>query len=189
MELTERQKEITEAALNLIAEQGIQNLTIRNLSKAIGVTEAAIYRHFSSKQEIIHALLQRCEDAVEWDENLRGWAALRSFALGRISLILQRPELSRVFFSEEIFQNDEECRAMLQEMTLQHKGCLKDRFLEAQEDGELRRDIPLDTLFCLVFGPVRLLIKQWGLSNRAFDLKQRGMELLDTLKMILHPAE
>ena len=36
--LTSRQAEIVDAALKLIAEQGIQHLTIRNLSTAIGVT-------------------------------------------------------------------------------------------------------------------------------------------------------
>ncbi|MGD9706046.1 MAG: TetR family transcriptional regulator, partial [Candidatus Delongbacteria bacterium] len=41
-ELTERQKEILEKAIKIIAEEGIQNLTIKNLSKAVGVTEAAL---------------------------------------------------------------------------------------------------------------------------------------------------
>ncbi len=54
---TERQKEIISVSLELISEKGIQGLTIKNLSKKIGVTEPAIYRHFDSKTEILISIL------------------------------------------------------------------------------------------------------------------------------------
>ena len=41
-ELTTRQNEIVDAALRLIAEKGMRNLTIRHLSQALGVTDAAL---------------------------------------------------------------------------------------------------------------------------------------------------
>ena len=46
MKLTKRQNEIIDTALNLTASGGIQNLTIKNLADALGITEPAIYRHF-----------------------------------------------------------------------------------------------------------------------------------------------
>jgi AcrR family transcriptional regulator len=45
-ELSDRQKEIIEVSLALIAENGIQGLTIKNLAKRIGFSESAIYRHY-----------------------------------------------------------------------------------------------------------------------------------------------
>ena len=56
---------------------------------------------------------------------------------------------------------------------------------EAIEADEIRDDIPLDTLFRLVIGPLRLLIKQWGLSNGAFDLQEKCHELQESLKKLL----
>ncbi len=187
MALTGRQQEITGAALQLIAEAGIQNLTIRNLAKAVGVTEAAVYRHFAGKNEIIRALILRFEETVQWQKELRGWEAIRGFAMNRIALILDNPPLAHVFFSEEIFQDDEEARKILQDTLLRHRKALEERFQEAKADGKLRRDVPIDALPCIVYGPVRLLIKQWGLSGHAFDLKQRCRQLLDTLEFILQP--
>ena len=58
-------------------------------------------------------------------------------------------------------------------------------FKEAIEAGEIRDDIPLDTLFRLVIGPLRLLIKQWGLSNGAFDLQEKRQELQESLRKLL----
>ena len=59
MPLTTRQKQITQIALELIASGGIQNLTIKNIAAQLKITEPAIYRHFSTKAEIITAMLRR----------------------------------------------------------------------------------------------------------------------------------
>ena len=56
-ELTDKQKQIVEAAIELISEKSIQGLTIKNLSQKIGLTEGAIYRHFESKLDILLTIL------------------------------------------------------------------------------------------------------------------------------------
>ena len=65
MSLTKRQSEIIDAALKLTAEGGIQNLTIKNLGNALGITEPAIYRHFRSKSEIVRTMIGRFDEAVK----------------------------------------------------------------------------------------------------------------------------
>ena len=59
MKLTKRQNEIIDTALNLTASGGIQNLTIKNLADALGITEPAIYRHFKNKSEIVKTMIAR----------------------------------------------------------------------------------------------------------------------------------
>ena len=66
-----------------------------------------------------------------------------------------------------------------------HKETLERHFREAQERGEIRKDLPVDMLFRLFFGPVRLLIKQWGMARGAFDLRRKGEELLNALRLTL----
>ena len=41
-----RREQIAEAALTLLAEQGLGGLTARNVAKAVGLTAPALYRHF-----------------------------------------------------------------------------------------------------------------------------------------------
>ncbi|MBT4340250.1 MAG: TetR/AcrR family transcriptional regulator, partial [Bacteroidetes bacterium] len=62
---TDRQKEIVEVALELITEKGIQGLTIKNLSKKIGISEPAIYRHFDNKIQILISILEFFKDNTE----------------------------------------------------------------------------------------------------------------------------
>ena len=185
--LTSRQAEIVDAALKLIAEQGIQHLTIRNLSTAIGVTEAALYRHFPGKTEIIQAMVSRFEEDVDDIGELRGWTAVEAALVRRTELVLAKPDLARVLFAEELFKDSPEIAQILHGMMQRHQQIMKCHFQEAVDDGVIRADIPMDTLFRLILGPLRLLIKQWGLSDGAFDLRAKRDEMLEFMKELLAP--
>ena len=185
--LTSRQAEIVDAALKLIAEQGIQHLTIRNLSTAIGVTEAALYRHFPGKTEIIQAMVSRFEEDVDDIGELRGWTAVEAALVRRTELVLAKPDLARVLFAEELFKDSPEIAQILYGMMQRHQQIMKCHFQEAVDDGVIRADIPMDTLFRLILGPLRLLIKQWGLSDGAFDLRAKRDEMLEFMKELLAP--
>lgn len=52
-----RQGQIKRAVLEIIAEEGLHNISTRNLAKKIGFTEGAIFRHFSSKRDIIKGIM------------------------------------------------------------------------------------------------------------------------------------
>ena len=186
--LTPRQAEIVDAALKLIAEQGIQHLTIRNLSTAIGVTEAALYRHFPGKTEIIQAMVSRFEEDVDDIGELRGWAAIEAALVRRTELVLAKPDLARVLFAEELFKDSPEIEQILHGMMQRHYKIMEQHFQEAVEDGVIRADIPMDTLFRLVLGPLRLLIKQWGLSGGSFDLRAKRDEMLSLMKELFAPS-
>lgn len=185
--LTSRQAEIVDAALKLIAEQGIQHLTIRNLSTAIGVTEAALYRHFPGKTEIIQAMVSRFEEDVDDIGELRGWTAIEAALVRRTELVLAKPDLARVVFAEELFKDSPETEQILHGMMQRHYKIMGQHFQEAVEDGVIRADIPMDTLFRLILGPLRLLIKQWGLSGGSFDLRAKRDEMLSLMKELFAP--
>ena len=185
--LTPRQAEIVDAALKLIAEQGIQHLTIRNLSTTIGVTEAALYRHFPGKTEIIQAMVSRFEEDVDDIGECRGWAAIEAALVRRTELVLAKPDLARVLFAEELFNDSPEIAQILHGMMQRHYKIMEQHFQEAVEDGAIRMDIPMDTLFRLILGPLRLLIKQWGLSGGSFDLRAKRDEMISLMKELLAP--
>ena len=181
-----RQNEILDAALHLIAEKGIRNLTIRHLSQAMHITDAALYYYFQDKLAIIQALVSRFEgeaDAVE--DELHGWAAVEAALIHRTELVLATPDLARVVFAEELFQGDPEVEQILFGMMQRHRKIMLRHFKEAEDAGEIRSDIPDDTLFRMILGPLRLLIKQWGMSHGAFDLRKESQKLLDGLRIVL----
>ncbi len=52
-------EKIDMAALQLFAERGFKGTTMKDIAKVVGVTEGAIYRHYSSKEEIVENLIDR----------------------------------------------------------------------------------------------------------------------------------
>lgn len=183
--LTARQNKIADIALRLIAEGGMENFTIKNLAAQLGVTEPALYRHFRGKSDIIKAMISRFDTSVPVSEEISGFGAVAAFAKARFELVAANPPLARVMFAEDMFMRDPEFLKLMMSMMHRHKAAIENAFAFAQNSGEIRADIPLDMLFRLVFGPVRLLIKQWGMSGGAFDLAAKGDELIETLRSVL----
>jgi AcrR family transcriptional regulator len=63
------QTRILDAALQLIAEHGVGGTSLQMIADAIGVTKAAVYHQFKTKEEIVIALTERelgsLEEALE----------------------------------------------------------------------------------------------------------------------------
>jgi AcrR family transcriptional regulator len=56
----ERRDQILDAALKVFAERGFHGATTRELAKASGVSEALMFRHFPSKEDLYLALQSHC---------------------------------------------------------------------------------------------------------------------------------
>lgn len=188
--LTKRQKEIIANALLLTAHGGIQNLTIKNLADSLGITEPAIYRHFKNKSEIVKTMIRsfEAESAEKLSEpNQVGLAGIEDFVKSRFALVASNPPLAKVMFAEELFMDDPEYSELLVSMMHKHKAALTEMFATARELGEIRSDIRTEMLFRLILGPVRLVIKQWGMSRQGFDLVATGNELWEEMRKLLAP--
>lgn len=53
--------QITSAALHIYAAEGARGLTMRRVAGAVGVTAAALYRHFRNKDALVDAIAHAAE--------------------------------------------------------------------------------------------------------------------------------
>src|SRR5215468_11310071 len=58
-------------ALQLFAEQGYEQTSLREIAERLGVTKAALYYHFKSKEDIVRSLV---EDYIGQIDALIAWA-------------------------------------------------------------------------------------------------------------------
>jgi AcrR family transcriptional regulator len=56
-----RADQIVRQATELFSQDGYRKVTVKQLAKACGVSEAALYRHFGSKEDIYNAVLDQIE--------------------------------------------------------------------------------------------------------------------------------
>lgn len=85
---TAAQTRVLDAALKLIAEHGVSGTSLQMIADAMGVTKAAVYRQFKTKEEIVIAItereLSRLEDALEAAESAGHRLRSREILLDRM---------------------------------------------------------------------------------------------------------
>lgn len=85
---TAAQARVLDAAFNLIAQHGVSGTSLQMIADAIGVTKAAVYRQFKSKDDIIIALTERelggLEAGLEAAEAEKSATRAREVLLGKV---------------------------------------------------------------------------------------------------------
>ena len=181
MDLSKRQKEIIGAAISLVAQNGIEGLTTKALSAAVGISEPALYRHFSNKAEIVRAMIACFDGDVENLKNTQsGWQFIKAFFAHRIEQVRTEPELANIIYSEELFIHNNDYAALMKEMMHKHRNMIMENIVIASENGVIRSDISPEMVFRMLAGSLRLLIKQYGMSGNAFDLCSESTILFNT---------
>lgn len=187
VELTKRQMEIVNAAIKVIAELGYMKLTTKNLAKEMGVTDAALYKHFASKKELIRMILCYFEQVscsiIEKlnNSNLSGLGRIRGFVMNRYEIFCEEPDLARVMFSEELFLNDSSLEEKMLSIMHIHRDVVMGFIRKGQQEDEIRPELNPMHIFRMVVGSMRLLVNQWNMSRHAFDLKAEGKALLEEI--------
>lgn len=191
MENTPRQKEIILAAIKIIATKGYQELTTKHLAEEVGVSEAALYRHFDSKTDLIHKILEYFQQVAHeamgdiHDTIKDPLKQIKAFVMNRYKLFMQNPDLAKVMFSEEIFQNDRSLAEHNLTIMHIHRDQLLASINQAQERGEIRQDLEAIQLFRIIVGSMRLLVTQWQLCGNQFELLSEGEKLWKTITKII----
>lgn len=189
--LSERQEEILEKSIQLIAEKGIQGFTIKNLSKAIGISEPAIYRHFKSKTDILLKILDNFMQMANMlssmmKENKMKSIEKISFMFNQmVETFTQNPAIVSVIFSEEIFKNEDILKNKIIEILNKNEETVELIIKTGQKNSEIRKDINEKTLSLMVMGSLRLLVKRWELGNYEINLKEEGKSLIDGIQTVL----
>src|SRR5947209_1665329 len=69
----ERRSQILQQAINLFSKHGFNGTTTKEIAKAAGISEAMVFRHFATKNELYDAILdyKAChnQQSLPWEEN------------------------------------------------------------------------------------------------------------------------
>ncbi len=191
---TKRQQQIIDTAIELIADKGIQELTIKNLSKKIGIAESAIYRHFSSKMEILLGILtlfKTHKERINGDIGRLQSAnseKLHAMLRQRFEHFIKNRAMATVIFSEELFRNDRRLSEQIYEIMLANQEVIINLIKQGQQNGEFRNDVPAQEIAFMVTGALRLIVTHWRLSDFKIDLLEEGEKLWYTIERLIERA-
>jgi len=188
---TKRQKQIIEEAVNIIHSKGIQGFTIKNLSKALGLTEAAIYRHFKSKTEILCSVLDNF--IVILSDYIASIKEANTTSLDKIKDIFDtlsttftnKPAYVSIIFAEEIFNNEKSLSARVSIILKKNNDAFKCIIEAGQKNNEISKDINSQELTLITMGAFRLMVKNWNMCNFDFNLKQSSEKLYNSIVLLI----
>ncbi|WP_327588362.1 TetR/AcrR family transcriptional regulator [Nonomuraea sp. NBC_00507] len=169
--------DIQQAALTLFTERGYDATSMREIAEQIGITKAALYYHFDSKEAIVLSLFQ---------ENMRALDDLLDWAAGQPLT----PELSAEFLGRWIVQGAREGLRTMRFVAANHAALRT--VMPLRQGGPLDR---VDRAARLLLGPdapldERLRIRMALLSVHNAVMASRGTEATDDdiLAIAMHAA-
>ncbi len=190
--LSLRQQEIIDSALEIIAEKGIENFTIKNLAKARGVSEPALYRHFESKENILILIISQYRNSVFdlfdqlIDSEIPSHKKIESFYIETIHRFSNKPSLSTILFSDELFRHNKrlskEVNSIIEMMHARIEIILK----KAKSKKELKTESPCSDLAWIIMGTMRICITRWRLADYSYDAVKEVKAMLKSLKKIIY---
>jgi AcrR family transcriptional regulator len=177
-----RKKQIMDAARKLIMRAGSEHVTVRNMAKEVGISEAAIYRHFKSKTEILSFLADSVADGLLHDIDTAGSVGFTSVDIideilrTHLSSIEQRRGLSFLVLAEIISFGDKSLNKKVSDNIQIYVDRLRLLLADGARAGLVRQDINLHAAAMLLFGMIQGLVNIWALSSFKFDLTEKYSE-------------
>ncbi|MCF7824665.1 MAG: TetR/AcrR family transcriptional regulator [Candidatus Marinimicrobia bacterium] len=187
---TKRQTQIIQAAVVIIAENGIQGLTMKNIAAVIGISEPALYRHFSGKHEILSGIIKLMrmnthENSHVSKIELSPIQTLELALRNRTAAFIDNPALAAIIFSEEIFISDNKLSREIRAMMDERQDLFIMLLSKGQEGGEVRTDVGPEQLAILIIGAFRFIVTKCHLFDRGVNLEGEVEQLIDSIKKMI----
>jgi len=178
----ERKAQIVDEAMRLAAELGPDRMTTQKLADAVGITQAAIFRHFPSKSEIWMAVADRIGSAmpaklIESDEP--PLVRLRAIVERQFEFIVKTPSIPAILYSRELHAENEPLRKQFSELIGKRQALFAGFFAAAAKNGDLQPDLDPEDAARLLLAFIQGMAMRWSMEERRFDLVADGMRLLE----------
>jgi AcrR family transcriptional regulator len=181
-------EKITQAAIELFAQQGFRGTRMADIAKAANLTEPGLLHHFPSKTHLLMEVLKE-RDRIDSE---------------RMRLTLQKNGNHFVEAGIELVEHNETVPGLVQLFTLLvAEGISQDHpahnffiqryqrerehmaqvIRQAQHANEVRSDIPAETLVVLIFAMMDGLQVQWLLEPEKIDMSEMFRVLMAMLKV------
>lgn len=186
-----RKAEIVATILGLADRIGPDRVTTSAVATEVGVTQAAIFRHFPTKAAMWNAVADHVAVTLTtaWDAALaqselpvERVKALIGAQLGQIAAT---PAMPMLLFSRELNVENADLRAAFRGRLVMFHGHLMREIAAGQATHALRGDVAAADVSVLLTSLVQGVAIRWSLGARDFDLRAEGMRLLDVQLRLL----
>ncbi|HKO61605.1 MAG TPA: TetR/AcrR family transcriptional regulator [Pyrinomonadaceae bacterium] len=181
MTAEDRKVQILRVAVGLFSKKGFGGTTTKEIAQAAGVSEAMVFRHYSTKQELYTAILDHkaCSgDAMDPEELVADalqekddWAVFHRLALGALDHHEKDPEFQRLLLHSAL--EGHELAQMFFEKFVERVYALLGNYIAGrQRDGAMANIDPRIVVRSFIG-----MIVHHSLNNNLWDPRQRLLKI------------
>lgn len=165
------------AAIDLLDRSGVQGLTAREIARVEGLTEAAVYRHFKGKKEILEGIIRRF---ASYDEKIGSTMrqqvmteeqGLLYYAETYAANYQGYPQLVTLLFSFDVYRYDPPLKALMQGTMDKRRSFLEQFIRQCRTEGRGSGTMEPALLSDMVLGCILNSAYYWKLSDCSTDFK------------------
>ncbi|MGI6084226.1 MAG: TetR/AcrR family transcriptional regulator [Acetivibrionales bacterium] len=184
-----RKERLIITAIEVLDELGIQGLSTREIAKRQGVSEATLFRHYKSKNELLLGMLDHYS---KFDNDILQSAKLKKLSSKESIIFLiastmeyyeNYPAVTSIMQIFDVLRYDSALRDKVNMILTNQSNMIKDLIEGAQKEGDICAEADSADLATAILGFCREICLKWRLSGQIFSLRKETLSILDmTLK-------
>lgn len=178
-----RQQQIVEAALALLADSPLDQLSTRQIARALGISQPALFRHFASRDELLMAVIAATQKQLGeiaqgvLSEPVGPTAKLEALARALLRHLHRHPGLPRLLFAN-VASGEGPLFDALKQLYSMQRALVAELTRDAQRAGELDPSIDARDAATLFVGMLQSITLIRRLEVRQDSLEEEGRRLL-----------
>lgn len=171
-------KQIIDAAVIVIAENGYHQAQVSKIAKQAGVADGTIYLYFKNKEDILVSLFQekmgifieKIEEEIRTEQS----ASEKLYTLidKHFSLLAEDHHLA-IVTQLELRQSNKELRLRINEVLKGYFNVVDKIITSGQEAGEFREDLDLRLTRQMIFGTIDEIVTTWVMNDQKYNLTKQ----------------
>ncbi len=194
MSLLHRKDSLVLTTIEVIDELGIQGLSTREIAKRQGISEATLFRHYRTKNELLMAVLdfysQYDSDIVKSIhlKNLLGREAVFFWMNSYVEYYENYPAITSITQVYDVLTNDESLSEKINEIFNYRNNSLAELVEQAKEAGHIKTELSTQSIVDTIIGLKMFNCLKWRLKKFDFSLKQTTLSALTMILDSISPG-
>lgn len=182
--LLNRREGIIISTIETLNEVGLQNLSTKLIAKREGVSEGTLFRHFSSKTEIMIAVIDhfsQFDDAIietSINRKLSPIDTIRYFVCAYAEYYENYPAITAIVQAYDSLMCDPQLYDKVRGIIAKRSDFILKNIKYAQENGTINATINGELLEDLITGGSTDICLKWRIEKFDFSIKDRTLAML-----------
>lgn len=184
--ISARQLAIINASAKLLTESGSSGLTVKNLAKEMQFSEAALYRHYSSKEAIIVSMLEYLSSELEnhfntLDKSKSSSERFLDYNKCQVDYFKTNSNFVTIAFSDGLFDATENINLAVSGIATVLQKHLIPIIMDGKLDNTFPMEIHSEKIVHLILASFKLHMVKWRATNYSSDIEGTTLDYAKTM--------